>query len=82
MKVTHPNSSFLYHLLSKNKAPGKNAASTNPRKNRVRRQPTKLWVIPVRHDIVPQQAIDAPMYNDGRLIKDIIPLDGISIRKY
>ena len=46
--------------------------------HRVRRAPTKLCVMPVRHDIVPQQVIDAPIYNDGRLIMLINPLEGIS----
>ena len=48
--------------------------------HRVRRAPTKLCVMPVRHDIVPQQVIDAPIYNDGRLIMLIKPLEGISTK--
>lgn len=40
--VRWPNSLRLYHFESKNSEPGKNAASTNPRKNRVNSAPTKL----------------------------------------
>jgi hypothetical protein len=36
-----------------NKAPGKKAASMKPKKNRVKRAPTKLWVTPVRMEMVP-----------------------------
>ena len=46
MAVRNPSSVRVYHLERRNKAPGKNAASTKPRKNRVRSAPTKLWVIP------------------------------------
>jgi hypothetical protein len=42
MAVLSPNSLGLYHLERRNKAPGKNAASTNPMKNRVRRAPVYL----------------------------------------
>ncbi len=38
-----PSSLRVYHLLRRNKAPGKKAASTKPRKKRVRRTLVKLW---------------------------------------
>lgn len=40
--VRTPSSSRLYHLLRRNSAPGKNAASTMPRKSRVQRAVMKL----------------------------------------
>ena len=39
-----PNSLRLYHLLSRNRHPGKKAASTKPKKKRVSSAPTKLQV--------------------------------------
>ena len=48
-------SSFLvYHFESKKSAPGKNAASTKPRKNLVNRAPVKFVVMPVKQEITPQ----------------------------
>jgi hypothetical protein len=40
--VRWPSSLRLYHFESKNNAPGKNAASTKPKKNRVMKTPVKL----------------------------------------
>lgn len=40
--IRDPSSDFVYHLLSKKSAPGKNAASTKPKKKRVRSALTKL----------------------------------------
>lgn len=37
-----PSSLRLYHFESRKSAPGKKAASTNPRKNRVSSAPMKL----------------------------------------
>ena len=39
-----PSSDFVYHLLRRNSAPGKKAASTKPKKKRVNSAPTKLQV--------------------------------------
>jgi hypothetical protein len=44
--VRSPSSECLYHFDRRKRAPGKKAASTKPRKNRVRRAPVKLWVAP------------------------------------
>ena len=43
--VRTPSSDRLYHFDNRNKAPGKNAASTKPRKKRVRSAPTKLSLV-------------------------------------
>ncbi len=40
--VRTPSSLRVYHFERRKSAPGKNAASTKPRKNRVRSAPTKL----------------------------------------
>jgi len=40
--VRRPSSERLYHFDRRKRAPGKKAASTKPRKNRVRRAPAKL----------------------------------------
>ena len=40
--ILRPSSLRVYHFEIKNKAPGKKAASTKPRKNRVRRAPINL----------------------------------------
>lgn len=43
--VRTPSSDRLYHFDNRNKAPGKNAASTNPRKKRVSSAPVKLNLV-------------------------------------
>jgi len=40
--VLWPSSLLLYHFDRRKRAPGKKAASTNPRKKRVSNAPTKL----------------------------------------
>ena len=44
--VRSPSSDRLYHFESRKREPGKNAASTKPRKKRVSRAPVKLVVMP------------------------------------
>lgn len=75
--VLRPSSFLVYHLDSRNSAPGKKAASTKPRKNRVSSAPTKLWVMPVRIDIVPQIDMQNGSQSDGRPVCCTIIFDGI-----
>ena len=42
MAVRAPSSDLVYHFDNRKSAPGKNAASTKPRKNRVSSASTKL----------------------------------------
>ena len=49
-------------------APGRKAASTNPRKKRVATMPAKLWVTPERVETMPQRSMMIEMYSDGRLM--------------
>ena len=51
----------VYHLLSIKSAPGRNAASTNPRKKRVATMPEKPVTIPDNVETIPQRSITTPM---------------------
>lgn len=55
----------VYHFEIRKRAPGKKAASTNPRKNRVRSAPVKLCVAPVRTEIMPQMIMHVGRYSEG-----------------
>jgi hypothetical protein len=51
----------VYHFERINSAPGRNAASTNPRKNRVATMPENPVVMPDNVDIIPQSNITTPI---------------------
>jgi hypothetical protein len=74
------SSRLVYHLDRMRRAPGRNAASTNPIKNRIATMPAKLFVLPESVEIMPQMSMTTAMYNDGRGIRFIIMLEGICIR--
>jgi hypothetical protein len=61
-------------------APGRNAASTKPRKNRVATMPAKLCVTPERVETIPQRSMMIEMYSDGRLMVLMNMLEGTCIK--
>lgn len=65
MAERRANSFLVYHEDKKYKHPGKYAASTKPRKNRMANSPPKLFAAAVAADIVPQTTIEQGKYIDG-----------------
>jgi hypothetical protein len=61
-------------------APGRNAASTKPRKKRVATMPAKLCVTPERVETIPQRSMMIEMYSDGRLMVLMNMFEGTCIK--
>lgn len=70
----------IYELQLTMRAPGRNAASTKPRKKRVATMPAKLCVTPERVETIPQRSMMTEIYSDGRLIVLINMLEGTCVR--
>jgi hypothetical protein len=78
--MRRPSSERLYHFDRRKRAPGKKAASTKPSRNRVRKAPVKLWVVPAgmylkikaaneaRQVLTCQARYNAPEYHRSREI--------------
>src|SRR5687768_11201035 len=60
------NSRRVYHLDKMSSAPGRKAASTNPKKKRMQTMPAKLCTLPLRVEIRPQSNMAAAIYKLGR----------------
>ena len=72
----------VYHFERINSAPGRKAASINPRKKRVATMPENPVTIPDNVEIMPQISIATPIYAEGRLIWLMKMLDGTCIKMY
>ena len=70
----------VYHFERINRAPGRNAASTNPRKKRVATIPENPVTIPDKVEIIPQRSMTIPIYSEGRAILFINILLGTCMR--
>src|SRR6478752_5800272 len=75
------SSALVYHELIKNTAPGKNGASTKPRKNRITIKWVKLSEAALHVDTTPQRQQEALRYSDGRSFVRM-RLEGSCMSKY
>jgi hypothetical protein len=76
------NSLLVYHFDRINSAPGRNVASTNPKKNLITTIPANPVTTPDSVDTKPQISIEAAMYSDGRDTRLMAMLDGTCMRMY
>ncbi len=74
------SSRLVYHLERMSSAPGRNAASTKPRKKRMVTMPAKSFAMPLSVEIRPQMTMTTDMYSDGRWMRLMKMLDGTCIK--
>src|ERR1700742_113868 len=64
-EIRRVSSARVYHELMRKTAPGKNGASTKPRRKRTTTSEEKLWTAELQVEITPQTIMTVPRYSEG-----------------
>lgn len=80
MAFLRVSSLLVYHLDRMSSTPGRKAASTKPRKNRVTTMPLKSCTTPLKVEMRPQMSMTILRYREGLSRPLMSMLEGICMR--